>query len=70
MFAVGASTHPGGGVPIVMQGAKLVEQAVQRYVEEELERKDVTMDEQDFDETSRRKGKRSNTDQSKKYGGY
>lgn len=48
VFAVGASTHPGGGVPIVMQGAKLVEQAVQRYFEEELERKDVTMDEQDF----------------------
>lgn len=24
VYAVGASTHPGGGIPIVMQGAKLL----------------------------------------------
>ncbi len=24
IYAVGASTHPGGGIPIVMQGAKLL----------------------------------------------
>ncbi len=28
LFAVGASVHPGGGIPIVMQGAKLVQEAL------------------------------------------
>lgn len=29
LFAVGASVHPGGGIPIVMQGAKLMAEQVQ-----------------------------------------
>lgn len=30
LYAVGASVHPGGGVPIVMQGARLLKQAIER----------------------------------------
>ncbi|GKW45734.1 NAD(P)/FAD-dependent oxidoreductase [Planococcus sp. NCCP-2050] len=30
LYAVGASVHPGGGIPIVMQGAKLLAEQVQR----------------------------------------
>lgn len=30
LYAVGASVHPGGGVPIVMQGAKLLADAIDR----------------------------------------
>lgn len=30
LYAVGASVHPGGGVPIVMQGAKLLKEAIER----------------------------------------
>ncbi len=32
LFAVGASVHPGGGIPIVMQGAKLMAEQVQSEV--------------------------------------
>lgn len=48
IFAVGASIHPGGGVPIVMQGAKLVAQAFKEYCKTESERKDVSLHEQDL----------------------
>ncbi|MFS0838150.1 phytoene desaturase family protein [Paenibacillus sp. 1P03SA] len=30
LYAVGASVHPGGGIPIVMQGAKLLDEAMGR----------------------------------------
>lgn len=30
LYAVGASIHPGGGIPIVMQGAKLLAEQIQR----------------------------------------
>ncbi|MGB6408615.1 MAG: phytoene desaturase, partial [Planococcus donghaensis] len=29
LYAVGASVHPGGGIPIVMQGAKLLAEQIQ-----------------------------------------
>lgn len=48
IFAVGASIHPGGGVPIVMQGAKLVAEAFKDQYKIESERKDVSLHEQDF----------------------
>ncbi|TFD97626.1 NAD(P)/FAD-dependent oxidoreductase [Jeotgalibacillus sp. R-1-5s-1] len=32
VFAVGASVHPGGGVPIVMQGAKLLADGIEKMV--------------------------------------
>ncbi|NMH69500.1 phytoene desaturase [Bacillus sp. RO3] len=48
IFAVGASIHPGGGVPIVMQGAKLVAEAFRAYDKTESERKDVSLHEQDL----------------------
>ncbi|WRP08082.1 phytoene desaturase family protein [Rossellomorea aquimaris] len=48
IFAVGASIHPGGGVPIVMQGAKLVAETFKEHYKSESERKDVTLHEQDF----------------------
>ncbi|MBW3112000.1 phytoene desaturase [Bacillus sp. MCCB 382] len=48
IFAVGASIHPGGGVPIVMQGAKLVAEAFKEYFKSESERKDVSLHEQDL----------------------
>ncbi len=49
IFAVGASVHPGGGVPIVMQGAKLVAEAFKEEFMTEFEKKDVSLHEQDFD---------------------
>ncbi|RBP03626.1 NAD(P)/FAD-dependent oxidoreductase [Rossellomorea aquimaris] len=48
IFAVGASIHPGGGVPIVMQGAKLVAETFKEHDKTESERKDVTLHEQDL----------------------
>ncbi|BCB02998.1 phytoene desaturase family protein [Bacillus sp. KH172YL63] len=48
IFAVGASIHPGGGVPIVMQGAKLVREAFRSYCNTQSERKDVSLHEHDF----------------------
>ena len=30
LYAVGASVHPGGGIPIVMQGAKLLAEQIER----------------------------------------
>ncbi|WP_117161757.1 NAD(P)/FAD-dependent oxidoreductase [Paraliobacillus sp. X-1268] len=33
LYAVGASVHPGGGIPIVMQGARLLSQHFEREVE-------------------------------------
>ncbi|PFA66439.1 phytoene desaturase [Bacillus sp. AFS015802] len=48
IFAVGASIHPGGGVPIVMQGAKLVAEAFKEQFKTESERKDVSLHEQDL----------------------
>lgn len=48
IFAVGASIHPGGGVPIVMQGAKLVAEAFKEHYKNQSERKDVTLHEQDL----------------------
>jgi phytoene desaturase len=48
IFAVGASIHPGGGVPIVMQGAKLVAEAFKEHYKTESERKDVSLHEQDL----------------------
>jgi phytoene desaturase len=48
IFAVGASIHPGGGVPIVMQGAKLVAESFKEHYKTESERKDVTLHEQDL----------------------
>ena len=48
IFAVGASIHPGGGVPIVMQGAKLVAETFKEHYKTESERKDVTLHEQDL----------------------
>ncbi len=48
IFAVGASIHPGGGVPIVMQGAKLVAEAFKEHCNTESERKDVSLHEQDL----------------------
>ena len=48
VFAVGASIHPGGGIPIVMQGAKLVAKAFAEQFKTEFERKDVSIHEQDF----------------------
>jgi phytoene desaturase len=33
LYAVGASTHPGGGVPIVMQGAKLLADHIRMELE-------------------------------------
>ncbi|WP_064092220.1 phytoene desaturase family protein [Rossellomorea aquimaris] len=48
VFAVGASIHPGGGIPIVMQGAKLVAHAFSEQFKTESERKEVSMHEQDL----------------------
>ncbi|WP_044337724.1 phytoene desaturase family protein [Rossellomorea aquimaris] len=48
IFAVGASIHPGGGVPIVMQGAKLVAETFKEHYKTESERKDVALHEQDL----------------------
>ncbi|WP_078553115.1 phytoene desaturase family protein [Bacillus alkalicellulosilyticus] len=43
VYAVGASTHPGGGVPIVMQGAKLLHQFIEeRVVQDEGSRTSVS----------------------------
>jgi len=39
VYAIGASIHPGGGVPIVMQGAKILSD----YLDEEAELKDSTV---------------------------
>lgn len=34
LYAVGASVHPGGGIPIVMQGAKLLAEQIERDLSE------------------------------------
>ncbi|MBM7604129.1 phytoene desaturase [Metabacillus crassostreae] len=38
VYAVGASVHPGGGIPIVMQGAKIMVDAVQNDHKQEAEK--------------------------------
>ena len=36
VYAVGASTHPGGGVPIVMQGAKLLAEHLETGIKQDM----------------------------------
>ncbi|GGM40732.1 dehydrosqualene desaturase [Paraliobacillus quinghaiensis] len=36
LYAVGASVHPGGGIPIVMQGARLLSQHIKKEVKENV----------------------------------
>lgn len=38
LFAAGASIHPGGGVPIVMQGARLTAEMIQKECQEDANR--------------------------------